>query len=374
MQLYYSVECIQGFLCLTNNNDAMKKYFKIVWKSLLAVAAVAVVFIGVVLAYAMYDKKNGYYNKRWLSEDVSVRYYYNKDTHKVYNHKLKKVMLKDVDNVVEANEGDSLTVFFKDDLRGFLNVNTGEVVIPAQYKRAWVFSEGVAAVMDNTGKIGFINKDNEIVLPFIYNYRKEWPIDYYFSNGYCVMTDERGACGMIDKEGNWAMGPRYDCIWKLYFGKYRIVKDGDKYGMIDEKLNFIFPIEYDWIEFAEYEYDGVLLTTDYVKQQVAFDGTFLNPFVINGTSCMYCTQKISPTVLTDGYGDQTLKGEMEVLTDYRLFYVDDLCGVIHNETGEIILPAQFEYVRMVSPSLFEAELDDVDGYVLYDIQGRKIDN
>ena len=50
MQLYYSVECIQGFLCLTNNNDAMKKYFKIVWKSLLAVAAVAVVFIGVVLA------------------------------------------------------------------------------------------------------------------------------------------------------------------------------------------------------------------------------------------------------------------------------------------------------------------------------------
>ena len=350
----------------------MKKLLKILWKSLLAVAAVTVVFVGVRVGCAWHEHYTDYYVGRRLSENVSVRYYYVQEEYKVYNHKLKKVMLKGVDNVVGASEGDSLTVFFKDDLRGFLNVNTGEVVIPAQYKKAWVFSEGLAAVMDHSGKIGFINKDNEVVLPFVYNYRKNWPIDYYFSNGYCVMTDERGACGVIDKEGNWVMEPQYDSIWKLYFGKYRVVKEGDKYGMIDENLNFVFPIEYDKIEFAEHEHDGVLLTKNNVKQQVAYDGTVLNPFVISGTGYMYCMQRIEPVVLHDEYEDDVLKTEERVLADYLLYYVDNLCGVMHRETGKVILPPIFEDVRMVSPTLFKAELDDIDGCVLYDTQGRRV--
>ena len=373
MQLYYNVSRTHlGIFMFNLIIGTMKKFFKILWKSLLAVAAVAVVFIGIVLAYAAYDKQNSYYNSRWLSEDVVVRYYYNKEEYKVYNAKLKKVTLKDVDNVVGASEGDSLTVFFKDDLRGFLNTKTGEVVIPAQYKKAWVFSEGLAAVMDHSGKIGFINKDNEVVLPFVYNYREKWAIDYYFNNGYCVMTDERGACGVIDKEGNWVMEPQYDSIWKLYFGKYRVVKEEDKYGMIDENLNFVFPIEYDKIEFAEHEHDGVLLTKNYVKQHVAYDGIILDPFVIDGTENMYYTQRIEPLVLRNEYEDDVLKTEERVLADYLLYYVDNLCGVMHRETGKVILPPIFEDVRMVSPTLFKAELDDIDGYVLYDTQGRRV--
>ena len=351
----------------------MKKFFKIVWKSLLAIAAVAVVFIGVVMLCAWHKHHNDYYNERWLSEDVVVRYYYNKQEHWVYNDKLDKVMLKDVDNVVYANEGDSITVFFKDNLRGFLNVNTGQVVIPAQYKKAWVFSEGVAAVMNDSGEIGFINEDNEVVLPFVYDYRENMPIDYYFNNGFCVMTDERGACGMIDKEGNWAMEPRYDCIWKLYFGKYRIVKDGDKYGMIDENLQFVFPIEYDWIEFAEDEHDGVLLTKGYVKQHADYDGTIIDPFVIDDTENLYCMQRIEPVVITDSYGDEELKTEDYLLADYITYTVNGLCGVMHRETGDIILPPRFESIVMVSPTTFKAELDDIDGYVLYDIHGKLVD-
>ena len=45
-----------------------------------------------------------------------------------------------------------------------------------------------------------------------------------------------------------------------------MVKDGNKYGMIDENLDFVFPIEYDWIDFADCEHDGVLLTKGCVKQ------------------------------------------------------------------------------------------------------------
>lgn len=336
-------------------------------------AAVAVAFIGVVLAYAWYDKHNSYYVDETLSDNVSVRYYYQQEEYKVYNRALDKIMIADVDNVVGASEGDSLAVFFKDGLRGFLNINTGKPVIPAQYKRAWVFSEGLAAVVNESGQIGFIDKDNVVVIPFQYTYRKNMPIDYCFSNGYSVMTDERGACGMIDKEGNWVMEPKYDCIWKLHFGKYRIVKDGQKYGMIDENLNFVFPIVYDWIEFAECEHDGVLLTKGYTKQHVAFDGTVIDPFVVDDVRDLYYTQTMEPMVMEDGYGEQVLKTERVVLADYVKYEVNQQCGVMHRETGRVVLPPLYDEVDMISPTIIKVRISGTWGHVLFDTQGRRLD-
>ena len=51
---------------------------------------------------------------------------------------------------------DSLTVFCKDNKRGFLNCYTGEIVIEPQYEAAWVFSDGLAAVKKDGSKIKFI--------------------------------------------------------------------------------------------------------------------------------------------------------------------------------------------------------------------------
>ena len=350
----------------------MKKFFKYVWKSLLALAAVAVVFVGVVLAYAWYDNYTSYC-ERTLSEHVSKRYYYQQEEYKVYNDLTGKVTAKGLDRIVEAAKGDSLGVFFKQGKRGFLNVNTGRVEIPAQYRKAWVFSEGLAAVMNESGKIGFINKDNEVVLPFVYDCRREYPIDYVFRNGLCVMTDERGACGVIDKEGNWVMEPQYDCIWNLYFDKYRIVKEAEKYGMIDENMKLVFPVEYDAIEFAESERDGVLLTKDYVTQHVAFDGTVMDPFVVDDVEDLHYTQAMEPMIVGDGYGDESLKTEKTVLADYVRYRANGLYGVMHRETGKVIIPAQYEDVSMVSPTLFEVELWHTESSILLDINGRRVE-
>lgn len=350
----------------------MKKFFKYVWRGLLGVAAVAVVLIGVVLGYAWYDNYTGYYIDHELSEYVVVRYYYQQKEYKVYNRQLDKITLKGVDKAVEPVEGDSLTVFFKGGLRGYLNAKTGYEVIPAQYKRAWVFSEGLAAVVNESGKIGFINKDNEVVLPFVYDCRREYPIDYVFRNGLCVMTDERGACGMIDKEGNWVMEPKYDCIWNLYFDKYRIVKEGEKYGLMDEKLKLLFPIEYDAIEFAESERDGLLLTKDYVTQHVAFDGTVIDPFVVDDVEDLHYTQGMEPMIVDGGYGDESLKTEKRVLADYVKYRVNSLYGVMHRETGNVILPPLYDDVEMVSPKLIKARVSGTWDYVLYDTEGRKV--
>jgi hypothetical protein len=81
-----------------------------------------------------------------------------------------------------------LAVYALPDKRGYINVNTGRIVIDAKtndYQKAWVFSDGLAAVMRD-GKIGFINEKNEVVIPFEFLYSSKCRC-YKFENGHCVV-------------------------------------------------------------------------------------------------------------------------------------------------------------------------------------------
>lgn len=351
----------------------MKKFFKILWKSLLGLAAVVIVLVGAVLLFKWGRNQNNYYVERELSDNVEVRRYYHKSEYRLYNYHERKTVLKGVDKVVKPAAGDSLTVFFQDGLRGYLNAYTGKVVIPAQYNRAWLFSEGLAAVMDSSGKIGFVNKDNKVVLPFVYSSCRGMNVDYLFHNGLCVMTDGQGACGLIDVTGCWMLAPKYDYIWSPRYGKYRIVIEDGKYGVLDESLSLLFPVEYDFIEFADSEADGLLLTKDGVKQQVAFDGTVLLPFMLDDASDLYYTQRIESIVVPDGEGSSTLHSEVTLLSDYLQYRVHDSWGLMHRETGKVILPALYDDIEMLSSTLVKAEFADASGCILFDVNGQRIE-
>lgn len=352
----------------------MKKFFKILWKGLLGLAAAVIVVVCVVMLYGWHEKQNSYYDDFALSDNVTVRYYYVKEEYRLYNRDEGRVVAKDLDQVVTPADGDSLTVYFKDGLRGFLNARTGRVVIPAQYRHAWVFSEGVAAVVDNSGKIGFINADNEVVLPFVYDYYVPQAIDYLFCDGLCVMTDDEGHCGLIDLAGRWAVEPEYDYIWQPKYGKYRMVRQGARYGMLGEHLDLLFPVEYDEADYGSTEADGVMLTRDGVKQQVAFDGTVIEPFVIDYASELYYLQRIAPLVVTDEDGSSTLRTEVAVLSEYLQYRVDDHWGMMHRETGKVILPALYGGIELLSPELVKAELDGgTGGHILFDINGQRVE-
>ena len=63
----------------------------------------------------------------------------------------------------------------------------GNIVIPLEYDTVQPFSEGWAGAELN-GKWGFIDKDNKVVIPFIY----EW-----------VLTYENGLAAVRTKDGNF---------------------------------------------------------------------------------------------------------------------------------------------------------------------------
>ena len=97
-----------------------------------------------------------------------------------------------------------------DGKRGFLNVNTGRIVIPAQYRHAWVFSEGVAAVVGDDDSLRFIGYDGKAVFDRAFEYDANY--DYVFRDGFCIMTretEDRKLEGMIDLSGNWIIPQNY---------------------------------------------------------------------------------------------------------------------------------------------------------------------
>ena len=89
---------------------------------------------------------------------------------------------------------DSIGIFEKEGKRGFYNLNTNKVLVPANYTHAWFFSEGLAAV-EKDGKIGFINMKGKLVIPHKFIHRTNDHPDIAFSNGMCVIANGNGQFG-----------------------------------------------------------------------------------------------------------------------------------------------------------------------------------
>jgi hypothetical protein len=116
-----------------------------------------------------------------------------------------KVTIKDIKlDWTAPSRNDSLAVFCSENKRGYYNMYTGEIAIPAQYRRAWVFSEGLAAVQKN-GNIGFINRKGDVIIDFKYPFHGNPLSEFIFDDGHCVVADTTGKCGVINKKGEYAI-------------------------------------------------------------------------------------------------------------------------------------------------------------------------
>ena len=140
----------------------------------------------VLIACAYYDSEYGrwYWKDEYLSKNVEIHGFQDYKV-RVYNHCTGKYTTPKVNWVSDAPVNDSLAVYAIPEKRGYINANNGEIVIDAElndYRKAWVFSEGLAAVMKD-GKIGFINAKNEVVIPFQFYYSDKcrmWDFGYLF--------------------------------------------------------------------------------------------------------------------------------------------------------------------------------------------------
>lgn len=336
-----------------------------------SIATILILFpIGIItlIAVASYDKKHGrsYWRDKELSKDV-VAHSYRDNRFRIFDKKSNKYTTSKIYWVADANNNDSLTVYALPHKRGYINVKTGEIVIDAQsnnYSKAWIFSEGVAAVMKD-GKIGFINTDNEVVIPFIFDYPKRPYSDihnYLFHNGYCMMTDKEGKCGLIDAAGNWVVEPIYDEVWVPQDNGLRVVVKNGKRGLLDTSAKVIYPTEYDKIQIAGNN-AGIVLAKDGRMWQVDNEGNVINPFMFD--SSMWLSYPMEYTECND---------ILYTFSIYAKYEVNNCYGIMNRLTGKPITPAIYSDISMLSAEVFEVQEAYTGDYYLVDSKGKNINS
>lgn len=238
-----------------------------------------------------------------------------------------KITIKDIKlDWTQRSRNDSLSVFCSDNKRGYYNMYTGEIAIPAQYRRAWVFEEGLAAVQKN-GNIGFINHKGETVIDFMFPYHGNPLSNFVFEDGHCVVADTTGKCGVIDKVGKWLINPDYDNI--SAYKEYAIV------------------------------------TKAGVTKQLSYDGKVLNSFVLDNIKELTYKE-------TERYENR--EGELEyvektVKTGLFAYCVGGRYGMMDKNCHRLTDPL-YKSISAVSDNMFRATLLDHYSEVILNAKGE----
>lgn len=326
------------------------------WIVIIVVAIVIVVVIN--KYYKKHFDMSNYIFDNNISTHVELHKNWDNYDNAIFNTLTQKYTIRDIDWVSSQSSNSDIAVFCRHDKRGFFDINTGEVVIKPQYQRAWVFGENVAAVVKDN-KFGFVNDKNETVIPFQYVYNDDTfkYFDCIFRNEYCLMLNDDGLYGFIDKSGKWVVKPQFEEVYTDYDDYYIIVLDG-KYGLLDNSLNTLFATEYDYISVTDCQCFN--LAQDGRMKCVDIEGNVIYPFVYDSFSYLYYYRS--------GLEES---GENRVMSDdYVCYNINDKEGVLRRDNGRVVIPAKYNYVVMISDKLFKANVGCVN--VLLDANGNVV--
>lgn len=145
----------------------VKSILDTTWKVGLGLTGIAAVVVGCLIAHLWYEITYGRdaRNDTTLSENVRVNAY-SDNTVRVWNQKDARYTTPKLSWVAAAPEHDSLTVFCdKEEKYGYLDINTGEIVIPARYKIEMASKDLVKAELSDNGECVMMDKRGHIVKP-----------------------------------------------------------------------------------------------------------------------------------------------------------------------------------------------------------------
>ena len=225
-----------------------------------------------------------------------------------------------------SSPNDSLGVFCSDGKRGYYNSYTGKIVVPAQYRRAWIFSEGLAAVQKN-GMIGFINRKGEVVIPFRYPYHGNPLSEFVFDNGHCIVADTTGKCGVINRKGEWIIHPKYDNI--------------DAY--------------------EEY----VIASSAGVRKQLTYEEKVINSFVVDNIKALTFTEKER----YENKDGDIVYLDIEVKTGLFSYSVGGRCGLMDANCRRLTEPL-YSRIIAVDKNMYRALLLDSYSEVILNSRGE----
>ena len=150
-------------------------------------------------AWKIYDfQEDGYALVEIMDRKDALRPFYN-FIDQDGNYLLKKTV---ADQEPILSEG--IIAYAEGDLWGFQDLS-GNVLIPPTYAQAGGFHEGLAAVTNEKGEIGYVATDGTLRIPF-----QKLQLSGLFYDGFAFFTDSLSLTGLMDCEGHWAVPARYE--------------------------------------------------------------------------------------------------------------------------------------------------------------------
>ena len=363
-----------------------KGYGKVIWciastcMTLLLLCFTVFMVSGLCLKYSKHRKLCQY---GWTDTSLSSRFvyqvnYYN-DATRIYDRMTERAVMEDVDWVLAGAAFDSLVVFAKDGKRGYFNRFTGEVPIPADtYTRAWIFSEGLAAVC-RKGKLQFIDRQGKVVIDKGYDLFSGGA-EYVFTHGYCLVKNTRnGKTGLLDHEGNWALLPEYNSI-ELVDSVWIVANDKEN-AVLSPRLQPVLP-------FAPVVYSdggGTIIAEgkDHVARRYSLEGELLDPFLLyNVTPLTYNENQLhrveEKTFNDDGEPVTETASMSSVSVEMparccKYIVPDYHCGLMAPD-GTRLTPPDFTDITALGPDLYLCEYGNGSrANILLNSKGEQVD-
>ena len=258
---------------------------------------------------------------------------------------------------------DSLTIYCKDDKRGYFNMYTGKPVIPAQYEKAWVFSEGVAWVMDQ-GELSLIDQQGHDVLGRTFPYTPS--IDCYcFHQGICPMLEYNGRIGFINKQGEWVIKPFLSYANHDDHGFWTGYDSEGKQGLLKDNGEAFLPFEYDYIDIHYRENYIYARRLDHVDQVYDCEGNLVNAF--SYSDIIPLEYESDEFVLQSYLDDYVRKTESANCMKYR---TSDYYYGLMDKNGNVITLPLYTDIDAISKDLFLCE--SKAGTVILNDKGKEV--
>lgn len=288
----------------------MKTFFKVSLAALVGGAALALVILGG-LAYQQEHGRDTAYD-RSLGGRITLRAFRD-DSFRLFDQQTGRYVSGPMVAACIPFGRDSLAAFQdRSGNYGYFNVNTGAICIPPRFKYAQAFSDGLGAVYGG-GDLHFVDESGKVVLRTRSEWDDEW--EYSFKGDYCVVKEDN-KFGLIDRTGEWVMSPVYDELT-------RACTKSDRYYR----------------------------TKDGIRQLVEPGGRVVIPFVFDRVE----------ELITEG-GEEICFSVPDVVI-YKVGYME---GLMERSTGRLLTPAIYDEIKALSSHTARFSIND-EGSVLMDV-------
>lgn len=302
---------------------------------------------------------NRVWEEKYISNHIVFQEMFYSEKNRVFDKNKQKVLLEDVDWVVVSGDKDSLAVYAKNGKRGYINRFTGEIAIPEIYTRAWIFSEGLAAV-EKDGELLFIDHSGKVVIDKDFQVYFDDP-KYGFKNGYCIIKNPvDGKMGLIDRRGNWVLKAEYDNLFNND-GFWQVEKDGHV-GLYTSKIDLMFAVEHTAI-FVD---DNIIEVrrADHTAKRYDRNGNVVIDFVIDEVdNLQYETTELRNDM--ESCDSEFLDNKIYGIANCQQYMVrsgtynnPDYYGLL-NRQGKIITSPIYTSIKAIDKNLYLCQPDGV---------------